>query len=326
MTIRPCVLERFAQKRTFAVQSRTSPLFVRRTRAYIEGTQSQGIDTPMNSRFAVLLLFGLSFAFGLANAASEFRYKIPDGWWDLREAQRPGPNQKNMDNVPLKLTQDATSGTFAVVAIDPQTTKFNRVGASFNAVEAPTTGRITLEEMEKFGPALMAQFKAKGLSANLLEVKVDKFNGVKVGVIRFNATDLIEGQERTLVQYVIPGRKGAAVLTYSAPKASFNSYAAMFEDSARATKGGYEAGGFNWIEFFAMGAIGGLVGLGVTFMRKRRAGATADVDGGVAVSAAPKTPAPAKKVTSKYVWDCPGCGKPVPLRLEQCRCGTARPA
>jgi hypothetical protein len=281
----------------------------------------------MNSRFAVLLFVGLSFAIDLANAASEFKYKIPDGWWDLREVQLPGPGQKSMDNVPLKITMDATSGAYAIVAIDPQSTKFNRVGAAFNAVEAPTTGRITLQEMERFAPALIDQFKTAGLTASIFDVKVADFNGVKVGVTRFYVSDEKESDERTMVQYIIPGRKSAAVLTYSTPKADFNRFAATFEASARATKGGYEPGKFSYVRMVEVGGSFGLIAIFVMLMRGRRqkAAARADAQGGVPGTAVAPPPAAEKKKTSKYTWDCPGCGNPVPSRLEQCRCGTAKP-
>jgi hypothetical protein len=137
----------------------------------------------MRAPSLVLLLAGTAFAIGLApgaNAASEFQYSIPSGWLDLRE-----PANRKVDNIPPKLLEDAASGGFAVVAVEPQ----GSAGAVFNAVEAPSTGRITLQEMEKYAPALKEHFKANGFTAIIWDTKVVKLNGVNVGKITFEAKD-----------------------------------------------------------------------------------------------------------------------------------------
>jgi hypothetical protein len=134
---------------------------------------------------------------------------------------------------------------------------------------------------------------------------------VNVGMIRFDAKD--EKENRTLLQYIIPGRKSAAVLTFSTPKPDFDKYLPVFEASARATKGGYESGSFSWVRLVATGGLCALFGVSVALIRKRR-----NANAGTP----PMSP---QKKSSRNVWDCPGCGKPVPIRLEQCRCGTAKP-
>ncbi len=120
------------------------------------------------------------------------------------------------------------------------------------------------------------------------------------------------------------------MLTYSAPKDEFAKYLPVFRASARATQGGYAASsGFNWKQTLAVGAFAGFVGLIIAVLRKALAGSKKGeaLEGAIqAATGRPAAPAapPAKKVS--YVWTCPGCGKPVPLRIDQCRCGTAKPA
>jgi hypothetical protein len=282
----------------------------------------------MNTKHVALLLAGMAFAIGLATqakAASEFQYSIPPGWRDLRAAVASG--DKNLDNIPPKLLEDAADRDFAVVAVEPQGTTNQQLGAIFNAVEAPSTGRITLHEMERYSPAIVEQFKANGFTASIWDTKVVKLNGVNVGKITFEAKD---GKEsRTLLQYIIPGRRSAAILTYAAPRSDFNRFLPVFEASAHATRGGHEPGSFKWttlVDILGYCIVGAF---GLYLMHKRRkASAPGKPDGGgVAPADAPAgtPPRPPQTKSSKYVWTCPACGKPVPARLEQCRCGGMRP-
>jgi hypothetical protein len=274
---------------------------------------------------------GVFLALGIAApayAASEFQYSIPPGWKDVRAAIRPGPGDKNIDNIPQRVVNDAGDARFAAFAIEPASTTYQKAGAMFNAVEVPSAGRITAKAMNEYGPGLMAKFKEAGVEASLVEANVIKMNGVNVGAVTFDADD---GKEtRTLVQYIIPGRKTSAVLSYSSPRPDFSKYLPVFEASARATKGGVEPGWWNWRQTLAVGAVCGLLGGIFTWLRNRREGGSDDEPamGNLATmaSATVKPAATAQKKTSKYTWDCPGCGKPVPLRLDQCRCGTAKPA
>lgn len=277
-------------------------------------------------------LVGVCLAMGLAtpaNAAGEFQYTIPAGWLDLRAAITVA-GLKDTSNVPQRLLQDAAGGRFAVVAVDPVGTTRERAGATFNAVEMQGAGRVTIEVVNKGMGELVAQLEAAGLGVSVIEATLTRLNGVTVGMTTVDI-DTPQGSRR-LRQYLISGRKSATVLSYAAPKAEFDRYLPVFEASARATKGGYDSGSFNWERAFVTGGIGalffGAAGFIITYLRKRR---TADgegeaADGGQPVASMPgarSTPPPKK--TSKYVWTCPGCGNPVPARLKQCRCGAVKP-
>lgn len=278
-------------------------------------------------------LAGTCLAMGLAlpgHAAGEFDYTIPAGWLDLRAAISVA-GFKDTSNVPQRLLQDAGSGRFAAVAVDPSGSTKEMAGATFNAVEMQGAGRITIEVVNKGVEELVAQMEAAGLRVSVIEATLTKLNGVNVGMTTVDV-DTPQGS-RTLRQYLISGRKSATVLTYAAPKADFDRYLPVFEASARATKGGYNSGSFNWQRSFVVGGLGalffGAASFVITYLRKRRA---ADEDGEAAgggesapITQRSNSTPPAKKA-SRYVWTCPACGNPVPARLDQCRCGTAKPA
>jgi len=283
------------------------------------------------AKFRILAGIFLATVATQANAASEFQYSIPPGWRDLRLALTPANGNKDVNDIPQQLMVDAMSGRFAAVAVDPDGTTYQRAGATFNAKEAPTTGLLTLDAMKKGATDLVAQFEAAGLPATLVEVKMVKLNGVNVGMTTIDV-ESVWGSRR-LLQYLITGHKSLTVLSYAAPKADFSRYLSTFEASARATKGGYNYGSFNWESVFVSAGIGALVfgvaGLIMGFVRKQRdAAAAGAADGGEAVARAParSSSASPQKKSSKYVWTCTACGNPVPMRIDQCRCGAAKAA
>jgi hypothetical protein len=283
------------------------------------------------ARFRILAGIFLAIVATQAIAASEFQYSIPQGWRDLRFALTPANGNKDVNDIPQSLLLDAASGQFAAVAVDPAGTTYQRAGATFNAKETQTTGKLTLEAMTKGAADLVTQFEKAGLPATLIEAKLVKMNGVNVGMTTIDVES--NWGNRRLVQYLITGHKSLTVLSFAAPKADYDRYLPVFEASARATKGGYNYGSFDWQRVFVAGGIGGLIsvvaGSILAFVRKRRnaEAAVAAGDGGSAAAAPARTPgaAPPKK-SSKYTWTCPGCGNPVPSRLDQCRCGAAKPA
>jgi hypothetical protein len=263
-------------------------------------------------------------------SAGEFEYSIPAGWIDLRAAITYA-GSRDTSNIPQRLLQDAGGGQYAVAAADPNGSTKDKAGATFNAVEMPGAGRVTIEVVKKGVDELVGQLEAAGLRVSVIDATLTKLNGVNVGMTTIDV-DTPRGT-RTLRQYLITGRKNMTVLSYGAPKAEFDRYLPVFEASARATKGGYEAGWFNWKRILVNAGIGalffGMVGFVMGYVRKRRDAAEQGETAGDAQPAASKPgtrSAPPAKKTSRYVWACPGCGNPVPARLDQCRCGTARPA
>lgn len=281
------------------------------------------IKTPMNASVRL-------FAIALAAAAfpalgGDFQYQVPDGFRELRTQTRVGNADEN--SVPPQLLKDARNPHYALVAIDPRTTTRDAVGAAFNVVEMKSTGHMTLETAKKAANGIAAGFKATGISATVVDVSVASMNGVDTGVITLDLDDG-KGVRRTR-QYIIPGLHGAAVLSYSAPRADFEKFYPAFLRSVRATRGAAEPAPesvkFNWKEFLFSGLAGGLIG-GLAYLvskviRKRRG----ESGGDAAAEEAPAKKAPPRRA-SKHLWYCDQCGKPVPIRMDECRCGGKKPA
>jgi hypothetical protein len=269
--------------------------------------------------FTAMVLATASAAFG-----SDFTYKVPDGFRELRTQSRPGDVDES--KIPPQMVKDALNPRYILVAIDPLTTTRNEVGATFNVVEMKSTGHMTLDTAKKAADGIAASFKAKGLSTSVVSVNVASINNVDTGVITLDLDDGT-GARRTR-QYVLPGLHGAAILSYSAPRADFESYYPSFLRSLRATRGAAEPvsepARFNWTEFFLSGLIGGLIGV-AGFGIKKFLGKRTEKAGEVAAAdEAPKKTPPRR--ASKHLWYCDDCGKPVPIRLDECRCGGKKTA
>jgi hypothetical protein len=292
---------------------------------------SRELDWFMFVRFRTLL--GILAAIGLAAQvhAGEFQYSVPQGWWDVL-APNPPESGRDMTNMPKAMLVEATSGHFKAYAIDPRNTTSKRPGAIFNAVEQPGSVIVTLDEVNKVAASLIEALAAAGRKATIDEYSVFKLDGVPVGMITIDVDDGRE-EARMLRQYLIPGKKSATVLTYAVSKAEYTSYLAVFEASARATKGASN-NGYSWQRGLIVGGVGGLTfaiaSIILALVRRRRdvaAQAEAAQGGEALAGTAPRaSAAPAAKKASKYVWNCPACGNPVPMRLALCRCGAAKPA
>jgi hypothetical protein len=287
-------------------------------------------------RRALRVLACIALAASFPSLAGDFTYSIPSGWRDLRAAISAGPGDKDVSKVPLALTQDAGSGRFAMVAIDPKNTTYERAGATMNAVEMKGSGRLKLENVKEAANGLQQIFASKGLGAEILATEMIKLNGVDVGRTLLDAT--APGQDaRRVLQYIIPGQNSATVLSFSAPKEEFAAYRPVFEASANATRGGFNHGGMDWTRVLVSAGIAGLIGGAAALVFKLRRGRHEDDDAAPVPAAAARAAAPvsakpataaraAPAKTTKYTWMCTACGNPVPMRIDQCRCGAAKPA
>jgi hypothetical protein len=267
----------------------------------------------------------LAIVLATASAASgsDFTYQVPDGFRELRTATRPG----NVDesNVPPDLVKDALNSRYVLVAIDPRSTTSEKVGATFNVVEANTTGHMTLDIAMKAVDGIVAELRKRGIPANVIDASVVPMNGIDTAVLTFELRE--RNAPRRTRQYIIPGPHNSAVLSYSAPRADFERYYPAFLRSVRATQVAGapppESAKWNWKEFFLWGLIGALGGAALYIIRKfiQKGG---DEGAVAAQDAAPKKEPPRR--ASKHLWYCEQCGKPVPIRLDQCRCGGIKPA
>jgi len=283
---------------------------------------------------ALLLLAGAAFG-------GEFQYQIPAGWRELPTATRPG--DADTSQVPPHMVREAKDPNFVVVAIDPDSTTPYNEGATLYVVEARTTlGHVTYDVADKAASSVMASLRKQGTDAQLLHDGVVQVDGV-TGVSMMIQLETPAGP-RLMAQYIIPGRKSSAVLTYSAPKADWPKNAKAITASLQATRGGYDPGPASggggggggsggtpvrskW-QFF-MPWLGGAVMVVFFFLLKEwaeRRGQRLEADAPPRTAAAmPAKKAPPRRAT-KNIWFCGDCGKPVPIRLDTCRCGGKKPA
>ena len=268
--------------------------------------------------------------------AGEFQYAIPAGWIDLKNPSA----QLDTSTIPTSLLQDAADFRFAVVAMDPADSTLEKPGATMNVVEVATTAPIESDMIVDYGDRIVGELRNAGMKAHLIDVRLGAIGGVRAGVVNVEMEGT--GGLRRMRQYFVPGRKGSAILTFAAPAASFARYEPIFVAAANATRGAARLG-FDWsrvvVSALLAGLVGGVGGLVLAMVRKRRdaraqpesaAPLATPMGETLAVATAAPAVAPVRKATgsrapTKYTWQCDACGKPVPIRLDQCRCGGKKP-
>ncbi|HKO58716.1 MAG TPA: hypothetical protein VJ276_22815 [Thermoanaerobaculia bacterium] len=249
---------------------------------------------------AVLCLILASAAHG----ASEFTYEIPDGWINVTDRGAPTVD------IPDFVVREGRSGKYVLYAVDPRMTSAQGSLVSFNAIEQAGSGRVTQAMVDATAAEMTRGVARSGFTMNVKETKVAKLRGTDIGVV----TSVMETPRGALqlVQYMIPGKTSAAVLTYGCPPAEIDRYRPIFESSAMATTGVYDHGGFNFKSIGLAGVLGAIVAVVIGVVATSNKKKPAQV-----AYAAPAAP---------MVWDCPTCKRRVPMRLDECRCGAARPA
>ena len=249
-----------------------------------------------------------------ARAQSEFKYKMPDGWADVMSPSFVG------DNVPQRVKTSAASGKFSFYAIDPARATREDVPVSLNVVEAAGAGQVTLASEQQQARQVSAHLTKLGTTVNVEEVKMLKLNDVDIGCVSMSVKTATYPVR--LVQYTIPGRTKVAVMTYVCPLDDFDHYRPIFESSAMATTGAYDHSGFG--SLFTTG-----FNQGFSWERAWVSGLLAALLGGIVLMInanrnKPKTPL-VQSPSMPIAWDCPNCKRRVPVRVTQCRCGTAQP-
>ena len=266
----------------------------------------------MRHAFRILLLLAVpTFS---ARAASEFQYKIPDGWADVMSPTFIA------DNVPQTVMSNAASGKFALFAVDPKRATRQSAPVSLNVVEMGSTGTVTLAVVRQGALEMQQHLSGTGTTVNLEEMKVIKLNDVDIGVV--NSSVVTARGSLRMLQYMIPGKTKLAVMTYVCPLEDSDHYRPIFESSAMATTGAYDHSGigsafssgfnrgFSWKRAWVSGALAAVLAVIVVMVNASRS--------------KPKT-APVQSASMPTVWDCPNCKRRVPIRVTQCRCGTPQP-
>lgn len=258
-----------------------------------------------------LLVVACCFLAAALHAADSagFGYTLPPGWIDLVDPS------VDASRFPANTVNEARSGKYRIYAVDPNNLSPRGANALFNVIETPQSGVVTIALLDRSMKEATALARAQGFTWTTLDMRVTKLGDVDIGVA--DSTIGNEAGTLRLVQYFIPGRTKAAVLTYGAMPEMFSQYQPIFETSAMATTGAY-AHGFNWrraMKAAFLGAVGSLLLalIGVAIVRRS------------ARSPAP-APAAASQPAAVAGWDCPTCKRRVPGRIEVCRCGATRPS
>ncbi|MGZ7079699.1 MAG: hypothetical protein ACXVJT_09825 [Thermoanaerobaculia bacterium] len=240
----------------------------------------------------------------MAAKSGQLHYQLPSGWVNLMDPAFIA------NGVPQAAMQEASSGRFVLYATDPSTATRDRLRASFNVFEQKIVVKINEAKMKQLAAGEISETAKTGATMTIENTRVSKIGDVPVGVI--TAMIRLPPQvTRRIVQYIVPGKTVTAFLSYSAAPEDFEKYRPAFEASAMATTGAYDHSGLSWKRVLRGALVGGIGGLAAYFVglaaKKRRA--TAGVE-----------------PQSVATWECPTCKRLVPLDIEACHCGTARPA
>ena len=130
----------------------------------------------------------------------------------------------------------------------------------------------TPEVLAEVAKAAAAEAAKSGFTYRATKMEVVKVAGVTAGRLTSDLTG--PGVVAKQVEYLIPGDKSEAMLTYTAAPDSFARYAPLFEASAQATLGAVEAPTRSMMASAQLGsiagAVGGAVGALLVLRAKRR--------------------------------------------------------
>jgi hypothetical protein len=214
-------------------------------------------------------------------SGAEFRFQVPDGFQDLS----PGVPETRYDGLPENLVSEVKSGKYAAFAME-----FGEEDGfyeNFNAVV--TKGALVVDDgaAKEWGEKLPGEFsKAMGGPVTVVEVKLTQIGGVPVIRAIFDAA-LPEIRMRQM-QYVVPGGKEYAILTYSSTPEVFDRYVGIFDAAAMGTQGAEKAKVVDFWRAGRAGLIGAAIGAAVALVQllsKRSRGAK---------RASPARPSPAR--------------------------------
>jgi hypothetical protein len=203
----------------------------------------------------------LSFTVLSVPVRAEFRFQMPDGFQDLS----PGVPEARYAGLPENLVSEVKSGKYAAFAMEFG--EDDGFYENFNAVVQKGALRVDDAAVKEWGEKLPAEFsKAMGGPVTVVEVKLVQIGGVPVIRAIFDAA-LPEIRMRQM-QYVVPGGKEYAILTYSSTPEVFDRYMQVFETAAMATQGAEAAKLVDLWRAGRMGLIGGAVALVVALVQQ----------------------------------------------------------
>lgn len=239
-------------------------------------------------------------------AAEPLQYRMPPGWVDLADPAT------NVAGYPANAAREARTGKYRIYAIEPETALPQGAQALMNVMELNAGGRMTDGILQQAVDEAVRGAQAAHFTMSIIDKRLMKLGDVDIGVVDSTLGNA-HGTMR-LRQYFIPGSPKSAVITYGCAPSQFDHYRPTFEASAMATTGAH-AGGLNLKSVMRGAFIGAIIGAligGIVFAVKKASRPAA-------------APAALTQSTPAVTWECPTCRRRVPLRIGECRCGTARP-
>jgi hypothetical protein len=184
-----------------------------------------------------------------------FTFTPPPGWVDVSRGAPEAQRRK----APPALRAQADNPIITFLAMDPEHWDDGFI-ENMNVVVQ--TGKNALpstpEVLAEVAKAAAAEAAKAGLTYRTTKVEVTKVAGVNVGRLTADLTG--PGVAAKQVQYMIPGDRSEAMLTYTAAPDSFARYAPLFEASAQATLGAVEPPTRSMVDSARLGGIAGAIG------------------------------------------------------------------
>jgi hypothetical protein len=160
-----------------------------------------------------------------------FTFSTPPRWLNVS----PGAAAADRVRIPAAMREQVDSGKFAFYAADVDHGDDGFI-ASVNAIvttESPPA--MSAAGLDELLVSIAKPFRDTGLEYESVKTEIVPIGGVNcarlVGNIR-TATD-----ELTSLQYAIPGRGAAAILSFMSQRKTFPRYEAIFDAAARQTQG-----------------------------------------------------------------------------------------
>jgi len=214
--------------------------------------------------FGLLVLAGGSASAGPGG----FTFTPPTGWVDVSR----GAPETQRKKAPPALRAQADNPAITYLALDPEQWDDGFV-ENMNVVVQ--TGKralpATQEVLAEVAKAAEAEATKAGLKYHPTKIEVVKVGGVNAGRIEADMT--APGVVSKMVQYMIPGDKSQAMLTYTTTAENFARYTPLFDASAQATLGAVEVPSSSVLGSAQIGAIAGAIGGavgGLLIARSRR--------------------------------------------------------
>ena len=198
----------------------------------------------------------LVLAAGSASAGpGGFTFTPPTGWVDISRGAPEAQRQK----APPALRAQADNPSITFLAMDPEHWDDGFV-ENMNAVVQTGKGALpaTPEVLAEVAKAAEAEAAKAGLKYHATKMEIVKLGAVNAG--RVEAEMTAPGVVSKMVQYMIPGNKSQAMLTYTTTADHFARYVPLFDASAQATLGAVEAPTSSMLGSAQIGAIAGAIG------------------------------------------------------------------